>query len=622
MNFFSKFRKIKQYFFLGFFVMLVMQFNNCNSINSQRIDQASNSGSTTGSSTLSGSGENTPVSPLSPYVLRCITSSDGVKVAAVLKASVTRTRNVSISGKLTALDWSQDEDLIITLDNACIRESNFTDPMLDYVDAARISSDMPLTVYVIKKESVTQLGTFIAKSLASDCLQAAEKNLKLKLNADVSDPRFTDQTHLSHIGASEAFISSLMTYNAGALYKTKVAVIDSGVDVFNPDLIDSMARDTNGFVVGYNSTGLTTDFSDLGFHGTHVAGLIGAGFHNGISGSGVWGRNIVIYPVRAFQLYADGELGANAADVANGIMWAANKNVDLINMSLGSPAESLVIKNAISFAISKNVTIVVAAGNDGALLDSTNPQYPAMHSVQFNGLITVGSIDASSGARSSFSNYSSSYVDLLAPGSNSTLGILSTVPVALTSNGSGFASKITTSLGVVPIHGTSMAAPIVTGALASAISLAKARSINFTNAQLETFLNAEGTLKNAGYSSFSFRGNYLHLPTLIAFIKLKIDEAIAIGNPPAAFTITEQPTNKQAVVLERLSVNVNHSGGAGAVYQWYQNDQKVTAARSRILTFNQLQETQAGSYYVTITAGSTTLTSQKIEVKVAQKYCN
>ena len=85
---------------------------------------------------------------------------------------------------------------------------------------------------------------------------------------------------------------------------------------------------------------------------------------------------------------------------------------------------------------------------------------------------------------------------------------------------------------------------------------------------------------------------------------------------------TEQPTNKQAVVLERLSVNVNHSGGAGAVFQWYQNDQKVNAATSRVLTFNQIQENQAGSYYLTITAGATTLTSQKIEIKVAQKYCN
>lgn len=603
-------------------MILIMQFNNCNAIHSQRIDQVS-SGSSTASSTLGGTGENTPVNPLNPYVLRCIISSDGVKVSSLLKASVSVKRRALLAGKMTTFDWAQDEDLIVTLDNKCIQDSGFTDPMLEFVAAADINTEMPLTVYVIKKESVSNLEAFIAKALSSDCLQAAEKNLKLKLNADISDPRFIDQKHLSTIGASEAFLLSLLTYNSGALYKTKVAVIDSGVDVFNPDLIDSMAKDVNGFVIGYNSTGLTTDFSDLGFHGTHVSGLIGANFHNGIAGSGVWGRNVAIYPVRAFQLDSvTGDILADAAHVANGIMWAANRGVDIINMSLGGPVESLVIKNAISFAISKNITIVVAAGNDGVLLDAANPQYPAMHSVQFNGLITVGSIDATSGARSSFSNYSQAYVDLLAPGSNSTLGILSTVPVALTANGSGFASKITVGLNTTPIHGTSMAAPVVTGALASAISLAKARNVNFTNAQLETFLNAEGTLKNAGYSNFAFRGNYLHLPTLITFIKMKIDEAISIINPPGIFAITQQPTNKQVVALESLTVTVNHSGGTGASYQWYQNDQKITAATSKNLTFNQIQENQAGSYYVTMVAGGITLTSQKIEIKVAQKYCN
>lgn len=611
MNFFSKFRNKYQFYFFGFVLILLMQFNNCDGLHSQKLDQAS-SGSTTASSTLGGTGEGTPVDPLNPYVLRCIISSDGVKVSSLLKASVTAKRSTLVAGKMTSLDWSQDEDLIVMLDNKCLQDSNFTDPILEYVAFAEINPEMPFSVYLIKKESVSQLETFISTALASDCLQAAEKNQKLKLNA--SDPRLFEQAHLSVIGATEAFLQTLLTYNSGALYKTKVAVIDSGVDVYNSDLIDSMAK--NGIIVdGYNSTGLTSDYSDLSFHGTHVTGLIGASFFNGIAGSGVWGRNIEIFPVRAFQIDADtGELFANANHVANGILWAANKNVDLINLSLGSTVESLAIKNAISFAISKNVTVVVAAGNDGLMLGAVNTQYPAMHSVQFNGLITVGSVDVASGTRSAFSNYSSAYVDLLAPGSNSTLGIFSTLPDSMGKYGS--------KVGLATIHGTSMAAPLVTGALAAAISLAKGRNVNFTNAQLETFLNAEGTLKNAGYSNFSFRGNYLHLPTLINFIKIKIDEAIALINPPSVFAITQQPTNKQAVALESLTITANHSGGTGAVYQWYQNDQKITAATSKNLTFNQIKENQAGSYYVTMTAGGITLTSQKIEIKVAQKYCN
>ncbi len=623
MNLFSKLGRFNRaYSIIVGFLILLLQFNNCNSISSSQMNAFPSTVGTSSSPSTVGTGENTPVNPLNPYVLRCISSSDGVKVSPALKVAVVAPRSKLVAGKITSLDWAQDVDLIVSLDNECIVKSNYTDPMMLYVSPSHISPDLPLTVYVIKKESITQLKAFIDDAMASDCLLAAEKNKKFKLNADISDPRFLDQKHLTAIGASEAFLSTLLTYNAGSLYKTKVAVIDSGVDVFNPDLIDQMAKDANGFVIGYNSTGLTTDFSDLVFHGTHVTGLIGAGFHNGISGSGVWGRNIEIYPVRAFQFDANGDLGANANDVANGIIWAADKKVDLINMSLGSPEESLTIKNAISYAISKNVMIVVAAGNDAKLLTSTSPTYPAMHSTQFAGLITVGSVDATSNALSSFSNYSSTYVDILAPGSDGSMGILSTVPVALTSNGSGFASKATTSTGTILIQGTSMATPVVTGALASVISMAKARGVNFTNAQLETFLSDGGTPKNAGYSNFSFRGNYLNLPILTNYIKTKIDEAVLIMNPPSVFAITIQPTNKQAVVNESLSVSVNNSGGTTPVYQWYQNDLKLPTATSRVLIFNQIQESQAGSYYVTITSGTTKLTSQKVEVKVAQKYCN
>ena len=615
-SFLTKDRKPYLYVSFGILFVLLLQFNNCNSISSQKLDSGSNSFS---SSSLLAGGENTPVNATNPYVLRCIKSSDGVVVSAKLTSSVISVTGV-VSGKINSLDWVQDEDLIVTLDNGCVAQSNYSDTMMEFVSPALIKQDMPFTVYVIKKESVKNLKSFIDKALASECLISAEKNQKLKLHSDASDPKFTEQKHLAAIGATEIFLNSLMTYNSGQLYKTKVAVIDSGVDVYNPDLIDQMAKDTNGFVLGYNSTGLTADYSDLAYHGTHVTGLIAAGYHNGISGSGVWGRNIEVYPIRAFQFDEAGELTAKSADVANAIIWATTRNVELINLSLGSETESLAIKNAISFAISKNVTIVVAAGNDSAELSAAAPQYPAMHSIQFNGLITVGSLDATSNKLSSFSNYSSSYVDILAPGSNSTFGILSTVPVSLTANGSGFASKSESGGVTSLIQGTSMSTPIVTGALAAVISLAKSRGVKFTNSELETFLTGEGSPKNAGYSTYSFRGNYLNLPTLINYIKTKIDAAVVV--PPSAFSIIEQPANKQVVVTEAISISVDVASDTPPTYQWYFNNGKLAGATNKVLTFNQIKETQGGSYYVEITSGTKKLVSRKADVKVALRYCN
>lgn len=613
MLFSSKNKKVYYSLSSAFIFLLLLQFNNCNSLKSQVLGSSSNT-----SSNL----ENTPVNPENPYVLQCILSSDGVKVSSLLEKSVISAGPVA--SKINSLDWTQDEDLIVTLDNACISQNNFTDSILQYVSPNEINLELPFTVYVIKKESVKNLKIFISTALESECLQSAEKNKKIKIHAEASDPRFQEQKHLSFIEATETNINSFLSYNSGLLYKTKVAVIDTGVDISNPDLIDQFARDSNSNIIGFNSTGQSSEFTDIDFHGTHVAGLIGAHYFNGINGSGVWGRNIEIYPIRAFEIDEDNEITASSSSVANAILWATSRNVDLINLSLGTTADSRTIKDAISFAISKNVTIVVAAGNDGNELNSSNPQYPAMYSTQFNGLITVSSIDATTQSLSSFSNYSSSYVDILSPGSNGTIGIGSTVPVLLTGNGSGFASKYKNSSNLFsPIHGTSMATPVVTGALAAAISLAKSKNVKFTNAQLETFITGEGSRKKPEYSTYAFRGNFLNLPVLIDFVTTKINEAIANGlPPPPIITISQQPVNKQAVIGEKIQISINVTGVSNPTYQWYQNNLKIIGATSSSLIFNQISENQAGRYYVEVTSGSTIQKSQETEIKVALKYCN
>ena len=87
--------------------LLLFQFNNCGKVSSKNTEQTS----------VSTSGANVPVDSSNPYILRCITSSDGVKVAAALRRSIV----ISTAGanKINSIDWDQQDDLLVTLDNEC-----------------------------------------------------------------------------------------------------------------------------------------------------------------------------------------------------------------------------------------------------------------------------------------------------------------------------------------------------------------------------------------------------------------------------------------------------------------------------------------------------------------------
>lgn len=599
-----------------FSIVLLLQFNNCGGqLNSQFQDGLQNTASLTSNALI-----NTPVDPSNPYYLQCISSSDGAKINSSLNQSV-KISGLAVDSKINSLDWQQDEDLIVTLDNYCIVERNFSDPILTYIGNENLQTQRPYTVYTIPKESVKNLKLFIAQALDSECLLSAEKDGLVQIK-NVQDPQFLSQRHLSYIGASESFLDTLMSYNSGQLYPVKIAIIDTGIDTGNPDLQSQFARNSSGQIIGYNSTESSTDYlSDSGYHGTHVAGLIGATYKNGLNGSGVYGRNIKIYPVRGSN---NGDT-FRIADLANAIIWAADQDVDIINLSLGTPTEYSSIKNAISYGISKNIVFVVAAGNEGKQLGSSNPQYPAMYSTQFSGLITVSSIDASTGSLSSFSSYSSTYVDILAPGSNGTTGIASTIPVT-SSNSSGFASRVKYEDGTTgPIQGTSMAAPLVTGVLASGISMAKSRGVNLTNTELKTILKASAA-KSSAYTNYSASGNSLSLPSFYNHILNKIYTSTNTTPPTTSTTsylnITQQPVDKQLLIGENIELTIIATSNATISYQWYRNNQAILGATSKSYKISGANENSSGLYHVIASTSSDTIKSQSAAVKVALRNCN
>lgn len=208
-----------------------------------------------------------------------------------------------------------------------------------------------------------------------------------------------------------------------------IGIVDSGVDVNHPDL--------RGKIAGvYNGADNNQDVEDVIGHGTHVAGIAAAATHNGLGVAGVAPDCGIL----AVKVSSGKSSYPSTAGIANGIMWAADNGARVINLSLGSSRQSAAITEAVRYALSKDIVVVAATGNDARRIQS----YPAAT----EGVIAVGSTDANDN-RSRFSNYGP-WVSVTAPGSD----ILSTFP--LNSNLIG-----QTEYGA--ISGTSMATPFVAG---------------------------------------------------------------------------------------------------------------------------------------------------------------
>ncbi len=202
-----------------------------------------------------------------------------------------------------------------------------------------------------------------------------------------NDPDYERQWALPHIQAETAWDE------IGALQPITVAVIDTGVCMSHEDLVGRVLDN------GYDFVDNDDDPEDVFGHGCSVAGIIAANIDNGIGIAG-FAPNSSILPIRVLGPGGSGSM----ADVAAGIVYAADNGADIINLSLGSSIGSQITQDAVNYALSKGVTIVASAGNSGGSL----PGFPA----RYEGVVAVGAIDPN-GGRSSFSNKGG---DIWAPG--------------------------------------------------------------------------------------------------------------------------------------------------------------------------------------------------------------
>ena len=260
-----------------------------------------------------------------------------------------------------------------------------------------------------------------------------------------------------------------------------VAVVDTGILMGHPDLAGRLVTgfdfvsdpanggDNDGWDGDAKDEG-TDSLSSSAFHGTHVAGVIGAASNNQKGIVGVdWACKI--QPVRALGIQ---EGKGRDADIAAAIRWAAGVPVQnapqnptparVINLSFGGPGASYLLSDAIKDAQNKGAIVVAAAGNHGG---SVTNIYPAV----IPDVVTVGATQLD-GKRAPYSNYGNE-VDIMAPGGNMTqklpfkyqekewyAGILGTLFSTKT-------NKFTYHL----FEGTSQAAPLVAGVVSLMLSI-------------------------------------------------------------------------------------------------------------------------------------------------------
>lgn len=218
---------------------------------------------------------------------------------------------------------------------------------------------------------------------------------------------------------------------------------------------DKAPPDYRGQITGDNEADINDRYYGNGdvmastpFHGTHVAGIIGAVRNNGLGIEGI-ADNVRIMMIRAVP---DGD--EHDKDIALAIRYAVDNGAKVVNMSFGkdfSP-EKKWVDEAVKYAEEKGVLLVHAAGNDARNIDTTDNFPNAVMKTdgkKASNWITVGASGdpKAGGITANFSNYGKDQVDVFAPG----VKIYSTIP-----GGNTYGNA----------QGTSMASPVVAGTAA------------------------------------------------------------------------------------------------------------------------------------------------------------
>ncbi len=327
------------------------------------------------------------------------------------------------------------------------------------INTVTLSSNGQNVPDLIQRLSKETIFAFVETDNVASNKPAGESDILDTIFSIFSTPQVNDKYFKDQFGLKATHVDQAWSLSTGK--DIVISIIDSGVDVKHDDLKENMTSGYDAFSKQEDTSGFTgrqagnasklNYISDLYKHGSHVAGIAAARYNNGKGIAGV-APEAKIMPVKIFPDFTDyfksakkNEDGSNVtvvSAIADGIVWSVDHKADVINMSLGLWEQSNTIERAVKYALEKNVSVVVAAGNERGVSNRKN------YLAAINGVIGVGATDKDN--RIAFFSNSGDYVSIVAPG----FDIISTTPSLL--NLKNYRK----------MSGTSMAAPHVAGIVA------------------------------------------------------------------------------------------------------------------------------------------------------------
>jgi len=359
-------------------------------------------------------------------------------------------------------------------------------------------------VYQIKIPADATVPEMAQRYLSLPEVEFAEPNAMYYALATVpNDPYYGDQWALPIIEAPDAWDIPIRGSDI------IVAIVDSGVDLYHPDLV-------NQVLPGYDFANGDSDPTDDYGHGTHCAGIVTAQTNNGAGIAGLsWDAKIM--PVKVLTAEGWGYLSW----IADGITYATDSDVRIISLSLGGYSPSYTLEDAVDYAHAQGCLVVAAAGND----DWNIPSYPAA----YDNVMAVTSTNRDD-SKAYYSNYGS-YIEVSAPGGemyylHDTGGILSTMPTYhVTMNNDGY------SMNYDYMQGTSMACPYVAGLAAFILS----RNPYLSNEQVgEHIKDYADDLGSPGWDQYYGSGRinaYNGVDSIPILFVEEISEVVSFPNP-------------------------------------------------------------------------------------------
>jgi subtilisin family serine protease len=328
-----------------------------------------------------------------------------------------------------------------------------------FINSARSMSSSPVNMKILEVNEIDK-DSILEKLNNDPTVEYAQPNYQAKLLLLPNDSKYISDS--DYRGLFSAYRAQDAWDISTGSSQVIVAVLDTGIDTNHPDLIGRcLTQDWKNYIFP-----VSTPEDDHG-HGTHVAGIIGANGNNVIGVTGLnW--NCKLLPIKVLNSSGTGSLSS----VVDGIYYAVQKGAKVINLSVGfSDFIGDSLQDAIDYAYSHGVCIVVAAGNDNEDI-SAHKVSPVCNDGNSNKVFGVAALHNDK-TKASYSNYSDKYVDISAFGGEwpnySVDGILST-----------YIGDTYTKL-----SGTSMAAPAISGIISLLLSLAP----NLSPAQVMDYLS-------------------------------------------------------------------------------------------------------------------------------------